>query len=106
MSLATKELLWLSRLLADLQNTEMLKAIPRGVGNNGAIETAKNASVNQRNKHIDLQYHFVRNAYHSRKIELHHVNSENQLADSLTKPLDQNLFSKITKSQGLTTTPF
>ena len=95
MSLATKESLWLSRLLAELRNKDVPQAIRLGVDKNGAIEIVKNASVNQRKKHIDLQYHFVRNAYHSNQIELRHVNSKNQPADSLTKPLDQNLFSKI-----------
>ena len=106
MSLAAKESLWLSRLLANLQNTEVLQAIFLGVDNNGAIEIAKNALVNQRNKHIDLQYHFIRNAYYSKQIELRHFNSENRLADSLTSPLDQNLFSKIRKSRGLAPQPF
>ena len=41
MSLATKESLLLSRLLADLQNTEAPQAIVLGVDNNGAIETVE-----------------------------------------------------------------
>ena len=87
--MAFKESIWLSLLLADLQDTPKPKPIVLSVDNNGAIETAKNASVNERNKHIDLQYHFVRDAYKSNLIRLRHVDSENQIADCLTKPLDQ-----------------
>ena len=49
----------LSRLLAELQATPKPQPIVLGVENNAAIETAKNTSVNQRKKHIDLHYHFV-----------------------------------------------
>ena len=63
--MAVKESVWLSRLLSDLQNTPEPNPIVLGVDNNGAIDTPKNASVNRRNKHIDLQYHFVRDAYKS-----------------------------------------
>ena len=94
MCMAVKESIWLSRLLSDLQNTREPKPIVLRIDNNGAIETAKNASVNQRNKHIDLQYHFVRDAYKSNLIGLRHVGSEDQIADSLTKPQDLHLFSK------------
>ena len=101
MCMAAKEAIWLARLMADLLNSEVPSAITLGVDNNGAIESAKHASVNQRNKHIDLQYHFVREAAQSKKIKLQHVNSGNQIADSLTKPLDQQLFAKLRQKQGL-----
>ena len=89
MCMAAKESIWLSRLLADLRATPEPKRIVLSVDNNCAIETPKNASVNQRNKHIDLQYHFVQDANKSNLISLRHVDSENQIADSSTKPLDR-----------------
>ena len=101
MCMAVKESIRLSRLLSDLQSTPEPKPIVLGVDNNGAIDTAKNASVNQRNKHIDLQYRFVRDAYKSNLISLRHVGSEDQIADSLTKPLHRKLFTKLREKQGL-----
>ena len=106
MCLAAKESIWLSRLLADLLNKNPPQPIVLGVDNNGAIDTAKNASINHRNKHIDIQYHFVREAYKSNLIELKHVSSESQVADSLTKPLDRQLFNRLTMLQGLCQKPF
>ena len=103
--MAAKEAIWLARLMADLLNSEVPNAIPLGVDNNGAIESAKNASVNQRNKHIDLQYHFVREATQSKKVLLRHGASICQLADSLTKPLDPNLFSQLRNSNGIYSPP-
>ena len=102
MCMAVKESIWLSRLLSDLQNTPEPNPIVLGV-NNGAIETATNASVNQRNKHIDLQYHFVQDAYKSNLVGVRHVGSEDQVADSLTKPLDHQLFTELREKQGLCT---
>ena len=99
--MAVKESIWLSRLLADLQATPKPQPVVLGVDNNGAIETAKNASGNQRNKHIDLKYHFVRDAYKLNLVNLRHVDSENQIAYSGTKPLYLHLFTKLRDRQGL-----
>ena len=100
MCMAVKESIWLSRLLADLQATPKPRPVVLGADNNGAIETAKDVSINQRNKRIDLQYHFVRDAYKSNLISLRLVDSENQIADALTKPLDRLLFAKLRERQG------
>ena len=59
--------------MADILNFKVPSAITLHVDNNGVIESAKKASVNTRNKHIDLQHHFVRDAAQSRKIILRHV---------------------------------
>ena len=105
MCMDAKEAIWLARLMADLQNSEVPSAIPLGADNNGAIKSPKNESINQRNKHIDLQYHFVREATQSKKILPHLVASICQLADSLTKPLDVKLFSQLRKSKGICSPP-
>ena len=95
----------LSRLSADLQDAPKPQPIFLGVDNNGAIETAKNTSVNQRNKDIDLHYHFLWDAYKSNLVNLRHVEPENQIADYLTKPLDRKLFAKLRDRQGLCSKP-
>ena len=83
MCLAAKEAMRIARLMTDLLNFKISSAIALGVDNNGAIESVKNVSVNQCNKHIDLQYHFVRDAAQSKKIVPRHVASTCQLADFL-----------------------
>lgn len=104
--LATKESIWLSRLVANLKNLRKPEQVVIGVDNNGAIDTANNSSINQRNKHIDLQYHFVRDSVQSGLINLKHCDSENQVADPLTKPLDRVLLEKLRKLQGVYNNPF
>ena len=53
-----------------------------------AIEIAKNPIHHKRTKHIDIQYHFVRNAHENGEVHLTHISTENQLADSLTKAVN------------------
>jgi hypothetical protein len=43
--------------------------------------------MSQRVKHIDLKYHFLRELVAEGKIRLGWIQSEDQLADILTKPL-------------------
>ncbi len=104
--LATKESIWLARLLSDLENREKPSTVHIKVDNNGTIDTAKTTSINQRNKHIDLQYHFVRDAIQSNLVQLEYRESSRQIADSLTKPLDRTLFEKFRLMQGLCSKPF
>lgn len=62
MCFAAEESIWLPRLHADLVNRNPPKAIVLDVDNNGAIDTAKNLSINERNMHIDIHSHFVQEA--------------------------------------------
>jgi hypothetical protein len=56
--------------------------------NESAIKLANNPVQHSRTKHIDIRHHFLRDHEAKRDIELCHVNTENQLADIFTKPLD------------------
>ena len=103
--LAAKEAVWLSRLLADLNNSSP-RPITIQVDNDGAIDTAYNASINQKNKHIDLAYHYVRDCLHSGKIQLTYCSSSEQAADPLTKPLERILHERLRVKQGVVSFPF
>ncbi len=103
--LAAKEAVWLSRLLADLTNSKNPQPITINVDNIGAIDTAYNASINQKNKHIDIAYHFVRDCIMSGKLKLTHCNSGDQAADPLTKSLERVLHERLRLKQGLCSKP-
>jgi hypothetical protein len=61
--------------------------------NESAIKLANNHVQHSRTKHIDIRHHFLRDLEAKGDIELCHVNTENQLADIFTKPLDETRFS-------------
>jgi hypothetical protein len=60
-----------------------------------AISVAKNLVLHSRTKHIEVRYHFRRDNVEKGNIDLIHVPTEKQLADILTKPLDQATFARL-----------
>ena len=52
-----------------------------------AIDLARNPIFHQRTKHIDIQYHYIRESILEKRTDLYHVPTEQQLADSFTKAI-------------------
>eukprot|EP00171_Calliarthron_tuberculosum_P015662 IDg15662t1 len=67
------EALWLSRLLYNVHGDAKPKPITIHTDNSGSIATAQSTSINQRNKHVDIQYHFVRDNVASGKMMLEYI---------------------------------
>ena len=61
LSIATQEIVWIRRLLSDLTATQG-QATVLMEDNQGAICIAKNHVSHARTKHIDVRYHYVREA--------------------------------------------
>lgn len=49
----------------------------------------KNPEFHKRTKHIDIQYHFIREKYHQQEIDINYVSAHNQIVDIMTKPFTQ-----------------
>ena len=60
LSLAAQEAAWLQKFLTELQITS--KPIVIMEDNQGAIALARNLIAHSRTKHIDIRYHFIREA--------------------------------------------
>lgn len=88
----TKEAIWLRALLKDL-GQEQTEATIINEDNRSVISLALNPVNHQRTKHIDIQYHFIRDKIQHKQISLQHTPTEAQLADGMTKALGRNLFS-------------
>ena len=102
LSSATQEAVWLRRLLTDL------KATPRELtvlmeDNQGAIAIARNPVSHARTKHIDIRYHYVREALQEDTIDLCYCPTEEMVADLLTKPLSKGKFEKLRLAMGMNT---
>lgn len=93
--LATKEALWLSRLYCDVHGLANLKTVTIRIDNSGSISTAQNTSINQRNKHVDIQYHFVRDCVTAKKVIFEYLSTKHPIADPFTKPLKTERFTTL-----------
>ena len=62
--------------------------------NSGALELARLPKLRPRTKHINVCYHHFREHVRLGLIKIHHVATDEQTADVLTKPLAQNLFCR------------
>lgn len=60
--------------------------------NNEAIALIKNRQVNERSKHIDIVYHYIRGLQQQGKINVSYVPTDLMIADDLTKPLTKLKF--------------
>ena len=54
--------------------------------NASSINLVKNPVITQYSKHIDIKFHFIREKFNNRFIELSHVPSAENVADLMTKP--------------------
>jgi hypothetical protein len=68
---------------------------------NSAIELANNPTKHNRTKHIDIQYHFIREKVKSDDINLLYISTKDQLANALTKPVDHQEISTFKDQVGL-----
>jgi hypothetical protein len=85
---ATKELMWLRQFLKELGHKEESETTTTlQTDNQGAIALAKNPVHHSRAKHIDIRYHFIRDAVSDSIIWLQYVPTADMTADSLTKAL-------------------
>ena len=66
-----------------------------------ALELAKNPVHHTRTKHIDIQYHFVRETLINGIIDIRYKSTFDLLADGLTKNLARPKFIKIVQGLGL-----
>ena len=86
MTLATCELIWLRHVLQELRfgKDEQMKLI---CDNQAALHIASNPVFHERTKHIEVDYHFIREKIASGCVTTSFVNSNDQLADIFTKSL-------------------
>jgi len=100
LSAAVQEAVWLRKVLSDL-NLPMSEPTTLREDNQGAIAMTKNPIAHGRTKHIDIRYHYVKEAVENGVISLEYCSTEDMLADILTKPLPKHKFENLRKRIGL-----
>ncbi|KAG7554602.1 Retrotransposon Copia-like N-terminal [Arabidopsis suecica] len=94
LALATCEIIWLHRLLQDLQVKSPTAPILFS-DSTAAIYIATNPVFHERTKHIEIDCHTVRERLDDGSLKLLHVRTEDQVADILTKPLFPHSFEHL-----------
>lgn len=87
LSAAVKEGLWLTNLLTDLE-IECIPFIIRE-DNIPCIKCAEEPRSNQRMKHLDVKYMFIRETIRTGKLQLQYIPTGEQPADAFTKGLSK-----------------
>ena len=83
---ATAEIMWIQTLLREIgiSSPRMAKL---WCDNMGAKYLSANPVFHARTKHIEVDYHFVRERVAKRLLDIEHVSTRDQIADRFTKPI-------------------
>ena len=83
-----KETFWYKKFATEIE-VMPLDAISLYCDNNGAIALAKEPRSHQKFKHIEWRYHLIRDYLKKDYVEVKRVDSADNTADPLIKPLGQ-----------------
>jgi hypothetical protein len=97
---AAKEALWLRSFVDEVRGGGE-KPMLINCDNQGAIALAKDNKFHSRTKHIDLRYHFIREAVQDGKISVSYVPTEENVSDILTKAHAKPKFQRFVELLGL-----
>lgn len=96
---ATKEALWLRKLLFDLRvNTGPLEIFS---DNQGALKLLRNPISSLRTKHIDVAHHFARERIMRGEVSFNFVATTKMIADAFTKALPFAKFAFCREGMGM-----
>ncbi|KAJ9540906.1 hypothetical protein OSB04_027412 [Centaurea solstitialis] len=93
------QVLWMRTQLRDYGYN--FNHIPIYCDSKSAIAITCNPVQHTRTKHIDIRYHFIKDHVERGTIEIYFVNTEYQLADLFTKPLDEKRFNFLISKLGM-----
>ncbi|PIL25727.1 hypothetical protein GSI_11477 [Ganoderma sinense ZZ0214-1] len=99
---ATKEAIWLRYVLADVLHPELSSFPVRLCSDNrSAIALAKDNAFHPRTKHIDIRYHFIREAVDNHNVALEYRRTEDMPTDLFTKALPHAKLEHLSRLFGL-----
>jgi hypothetical protein len=69
--------------------------VPLMCDTESAVKLATNPVQHSRKKHIDIRHHFLRDHVGKGDITIYSIDTDDQLADIFTKPLDETRFCTL-----------
>ena len=101
LSHAVKEAIWLRNLLNELFPLKVPPPITVHRDNQGAIALSKDDRFHARTKHIDIRFHFVREAVENGQVHVVYCATDDMVADTLTKALPGPKAHQFAAAMGL-----
>lgn len=99
---AAKEAVWMKKFIEELGVVPSIaNPVDLYCDNNGAIAQAKEPRSHQRSKHILRRFHLIREIIARGDIKICRVDSDDNVADPLTKPLSQAKHEGHARSIGI-----
>lgn len=101
---AAKELKWVTQLLGELRvGSERPKLL---IDNAPTIKQIQNPDKKRRRKHIEVRFNSIREQYLNKLFDLHHIDSQHQAADLLTKAVSPRILRKLVTILGCCQEPW
>jgi hypothetical protein len=75
--------------------------VPLYIDSNSALKLTRNPEFHSKSKHIDVKHHFIREKVESKEIDTQRVNTKDNLADILTKPLARPTHEDLVERLGM-----
>lgn len=95
LAVTSSELIWLQYLLTELHVTLSSPPI-LWCDNIGATYLASNPMFHARTKHVEIDYHFVRERVANKLLQIRFISSKDQITDIFTKPFGSPRFIHLT----------
>ena len=101
----TAELTWLQSLFREL-GFFLPRPTVLWCDNIGATYLTTNPAFHARTKHIEIDFHFVRDRVATRCLDVRYCSTKDQVADIFTKPLISHCFELLRDKLNVHSTPF
>jgi histone deacetylase 1/2 len=97
---ATAEVIWVQSLLKEIK-VRQTQTSCLWCDNLGATYLSANPVFHARAKHIEIDFHFVRERVLRKQLEIRFIPSQDQVADGFTKPLPYPAFEVFKRNLNL-----
>jgi hypothetical protein len=97
-----KDAIWMKKLMEELGHKQ--EKIPLYCDSQSTLHIARNPTFHSRTKHIDVQYHFVREVVEDGSVDFQKVHTKENPADVSTKLVNTDKYIWCRSSYGLTET--
>jgi hypothetical protein len=67
--------------------------------NSSAISVAKNPVFHKKMRHVEMRHHFLRDHVENWDIKMRYIDTERQLTNIFTKPLDSSRFADLREGE-------